>query len=94
MLKNNNLSYTSQNHSSVTILKHFVYRWQMNKTAENGEPFQSRCDLDLDRTMPNVKLVQAIFIHYIQYVQFSNGLNHFLNYCVHRQRHRHTMKTL
>ena len=32
MLKNNNLSYTSQNHSSVTILKHFVYRWQMNIT--------------------------------------------------------------
>ena len=34
MLKNNNLSYTSQNHSSATILKHFVYRWQMNITAE------------------------------------------------------------
>ena len=30
MLENNNLSYTSQNHSSVTILKHFVYRWEMN----------------------------------------------------------------
>ena len=34
MLENNNLSYTSQNHSSVTILKHFVNRWQMNITAE------------------------------------------------------------
>ena len=34
ILENNNLSYTSHNHSSVTILKHFVCRWQMNKTAE------------------------------------------------------------
>ena len=34
MLENNNLSYTSQNHSSVTILKHFINRWQMNITAE------------------------------------------------------------
>ena len=34
MLENNNLSYTSQNHSSVTILKQFVDRWQMNITAE------------------------------------------------------------
>ena len=25
-LKNKNLSYTAQNHRSVTILKHFVYR--------------------------------------------------------------------
>ena len=33
MLKNNNF-YNSQNHSSVSILKHFVYRWQMNITAE------------------------------------------------------------
>ena len=35
ILENNNLSYTSQNHSSVTILEHFVYRWQMNITAES-----------------------------------------------------------
>ena len=34
MLENNNLSYTAQNQSSVTILKHFVYRWQMNIIAE------------------------------------------------------------
>ena len=36
MLENNNLSYTSQNHSSITILKHFVdtCRWQINMTAE------------------------------------------------------------
>ena len=34
MLKNNNLSYTAQNHSSVTILNHFVNGWQMNITAE------------------------------------------------------------
>ena len=38
MLKNNNLSYTSQNHSSVTILKHFVYRWQMNINVESKLP--------------------------------------------------------
>ena len=30
----NNLSYTAQNQSSVTILKQFVYKWQMNITAE------------------------------------------------------------
>ena len=29
----------------------------------NGEKFQSRCDLDLDQTMPNIELVQAIFIY-------------------------------
>ena len=34
MLENNNLSYVAQNHSSVPILKHFVYRWQMNITAD------------------------------------------------------------
>ena len=34
MFENNNLSYTTQNHSSVTILKHFVYGWKMNITAE------------------------------------------------------------
>ena len=25
---------------------------------------KSRCDLDLDRTMPNIELVRAIFIYY------------------------------
>ena len=34
MLKNSNLNYTAQNHSSVMILKHFVYRCKMNITAE------------------------------------------------------------
>ena len=34
MLENNKLSYTSQNHLSVTVLKHFVYRWQMNITSD------------------------------------------------------------
>ena len=34
MLETNNLSYTVQNQSSVMIMKHFVYRWQMNITAE------------------------------------------------------------
>ena len=34
MFEHNNLLYTSQNHSSITILKNFVCRWQMNITAE------------------------------------------------------------
>ena len=56
----------------------------------NGET--TRHDLDLDLTMPNVKLVQAIFIlTVLQYVQVLSGLNHyFMSYCVHRQTDRHT----
>ena len=34
MFKNINHSYIVQNHSCIMILKHFVYRWQMNITAE------------------------------------------------------------
>ena len=34
MLENNNLSYIAENHSSVTLLKHFVYRWHTYITAE------------------------------------------------------------
>ena len=31
----------------------------------NGEKFsKSRCDLDLDQTMPNAEIVRALFIHY------------------------------
>ena len=46
---------------------------------------KSRRDLDLDRTMPNVKLV------ILQYVQVSHQLNHyFLSYRVHRQTDRQT----
>ena len=33
-LEYNNLSCSAQNHSSVTILKHFVYKWEMNISAE------------------------------------------------------------
>ena len=44
---------------------------------------KSRCDLDLDRTMPNVELFRASFIYY--HVQVSSRLNHyFLSYRVHR----------
>ena len=51
---------------------------------------KSRRDLDLDRTMPNVELVRAIFI-ILQYVQVSRQLNHyFLSYRVHRQTDRQT----
>ena len=54
-----------------------------------GKKSKSRCDLDLDRTMPNVELVRAICI--LQYVQVLCGLNHyFFCYRVHRQTHRHT----
>ena len=50
-----------------------------------------RCDLDLDRTMPNVKPVRAIFMNYhvIKFQAFSS-------YCEqthtqkHRQRETHT----
>ena len=51
---------------------------------------KSRRDLDLDRTMPNVELVRAIFIYYNLF-QVSSQLNHyFLSYRVHRQTDRHT----
>ena len=50
---------------------------------------KSRCDLDLDRTMPNIELIRAISVYY--YVQVSSGLNHyFFSYRVHRQTDRHT----
>ena len=38
VLKNINLSYLVQNHSSVTWLKKFVYRCQMYDTAESWLP--------------------------------------------------------
>ena len=49
----------------------------------------SHCHLDLDWTIPNVKLVRAIYI--LQYVQVLCGLNHyFLSY--HAQRYTDTQK--
>ena len=46
---------------------------------------KSRCDLDLDRTVPNVELIQAFF-HILQYVPVSSQLNHYFLSCgVHRQ---------
>ena len=51
---------------------------------------KSRRDLDLDRTMPNVELVRAIFIYYNMF-EVSSGLSHyFFSYRVHRQTERHT----
>ena len=38
---------------------------------------KSRSDLDLDRIMPNVELIRALFIIMLQYVQVSSGLNHY-----------------
>ena len=51
--------------------------------------FQSRKDLHLDWTMPNVELVRAISI-ILLYVQVSSGLKHYLlSHRVHRQTDRH-----
>ena len=51
-----------------------------------------RCDFYIDQTMPNVELVQAIFIYY-NYVQASSGLNHyFLSYHTHTHTNTHTRK--
>ena len=48
---------------------------------------KSHCQLDLDRTIPNVELVRAIYI--LQYVQVLSGLDHyFLSY--HAQRYTDT----
>ena len=52
---------------------------------------KSRPGLDLERTMPNVELFQAILYTTIPYVQVSSGLNHyFSSYRVHRQTDTHT----
>ena len=51
---------------------------------------KSHHDHDLDRTMPNVELIRAIFIYYNN-VQVSSGLKlYFFSYRVHRQTDRHT----
>ena len=51
-----------------------------------------RCDFYIDQTMPNVELVQAIFIYY-SYVQVSSGLNHdFLSYHTHTHTHTHNAR--
>ena len=51
---------------------------------------KSHCHLDLDRTIPNVELVRAIYI--LQYVQVLSGLNHYFFVIVHKntQTHRQT----
>ena len=52
-----------------------------------GKWRKSRSDLDLDRTMPNVELVRAIFNNYNMF-KFQVDLNHyFLSYRVHRYTH-------
>ena len=74
MLQNNNLSYTFKrddiNKSCILltdILNHNFLTWAKAEIKDltvcivvNGE----KLDLDLDRTMPNVELVRAIFIYY------------------------------
>ena len=65
MLENNNHSYTSQNHSSVTILKHFVYRWQINISAEFELPSMicsldiEHHDIDIETSLAVCKIIQA-----------------------------------
>ena len=49
---------------------------------------KSRRELDLDQTIPNVELVQAIYI--LQYVQVSSGLNHYSFKLSCTKIHRHT----
>ena len=57
MLENNNLSYTAQNHSSITIWKHFVYRGKMNITALN---FKQKTALNFKKkSATNHKINQA-----------------------------------
>ena len=53
----------------------------------------SHHDLDLDQTMPNVKLVRANKVHILQYVQVSSGLIEPLLFelsCSHTHTHTHT----
>ena len=65
MLKNNYLSYTSQNHSSVTILKYFVYRWHMNITAEFELPSmiptgdRGHHNINIETSLAVCKIIQA-----------------------------------
>ena len=50
-----------------------------------------RHDLDLDRTMPNVELVRAIFIYYNTIRSSFKSIEPlFLSYRVHRQTDTHT----
>ena len=65
MLENNNLSYTSENHSSVTVLKHFVHRWQMNITTEFQLPILipswdiENHDFNIETSLTVSKIIQA-----------------------------------
>ena len=65
MLKNNNRSYTSQNQSSVTTLKHFVYMWKMNVTAELSLPSMiptwdiEHHNINIEKSLAVCKIIQA-----------------------------------
>ena len=65
MLETNNLSYIAQNHSSVTILKHVVYRWQMNITAEFSLPSMistwdiEHHNINIETSLAVRKIIQA-----------------------------------
>ena len=65
MLENNNLSYNSQNHSSVTILKHFVNRRQMKITAEFELPSMipnrdiEHHNINIETSLAVGKIIQA-----------------------------------
>ena len=51
--------------------------------------FQSSRDLDLDRTMPNVELVRAIFIYYIMF-KFQVDCTIIFLVIVYTDTHTHT----
>ena len=52
---------------------------------------KSRCDLELDRTMPNVEVTRAISIYYSMF-NFSSELNHYFFElsCTDTHTHTHT----
>ena len=64
MLKNYNL-YIVWNHSSVTMLKHFVYRWQLNINAKFQFPSMihrrdiEHHNINIEMSLTVQKIIQA-----------------------------------
>ena len=49
----------------------------------------SRCDVDLDRTMPNVELIRVIFAYYNMF-KIRADFKFFELSCTHTHTHTHT----
>ena len=60
-LENINLSYIAQNHSSVTILKHFVYRWQIDIIPEFLHDLEVRYTV----VFYNINIKTSLTVHMI-----------------------------